>query len=66
MKITQLREVLKSQGLGARKIDGSRYAITSNGDALFSLDIEKIRDEAQARERVQSELVFARQRNQEA
>ncbi len=56
MKITRMREILKDEyRLGARKIEGSRYAVVSNGDPLFSLDIEKIRDEQHLRERMKQE-----------
>jgi hypothetical protein len=56
--ITKLRAILKQQGLGARKIEGSRYAITSNGDPLFSLDLSKLRDTQHARDRIHQELAY--------
>ena len=56
VKITRMREILKDEyRLGARKIEGFRYAVVSNGDPLFSLDIEKIRDEQHFRERMKQE-----------
>jgi len=59
MKITRIREILKDEyRLGAMKLEGSRYAIRSNGDSLFSLDIEKIRDEQHFRERMKQELDY--------
>ena len=59
MKITRIREILKNEyRLGARKIEGSRYAVVSNGDPLFSLDISKIKDEQQFRERMKQELYY--------
>ena len=59
MKITRIRAILKDEyRLGARKIEGSRYAVVSNGDPLFSLDIEKIRDEQHLSERMKQELEY--------
>jgi len=59
MTITRLRQILKDEyRLGAMKIQGSRYAIRSNGDTLFSLDVKKIKDDQHARERIQQELSY--------
>ncbi len=59
MKITQVRAILKDEyRLGAMKIEGSRYAIRSNGESLFSLDIKKIRDEQHLRECIKQESEY--------